>query len=421
MSTNSKMPSQQERDNSYNDELESERHFRQAALYLDEKNFPNALEKYEILEKNEKYRVIAQMYTCLVYILQGQEFEISEQFTEALKCYTLAIEKSSKIIFPKNIFDMQQLRNEMYFVYELDYGYSLFGLKSKALKSRANLNVKLVNYRDALSDYSLLVEIEESSELYILRAQIHFNNKNWNSAIEDYKRALELDKDSEIAKNELLIAESKLIENEGIFSNNPAIRITTQRGRVAYKDLTWGMSVDDVKEIYPDLEMWREIEFSYGNPGVWWSDFNVLGQYLNCIYNNYIIVSHSIPQRNHTFRSRSNSIAFYFDENQLRYVYILNTRDIDVNDLIRRYGKPEKRVTGAGLKPYPTRDIQELFIEERNRFTLLIRQEWDTDSGTYGRIDRILYLDRDWFTQVFTNYFTDYKKDHAAQVNRILD
>jgi hypothetical protein len=108
------------------------------------------LEKYEILEKNEKYRVIAQMYICLVYILQGREFEISEQFTDALKYYTLAIEKSSKIIFPKNIFDMQQLRNEMYFSYELDYGYSLFGLNSKALKSRADLNVKLANYDEAL-------------------------------------------------------------------------------------------------------------------------------------------------------------------------------------------------------------------------------------------------------------------------------
>jgi hypothetical protein len=266
-----------------------------------------------------------------------------------------------------------------------------------------------------------LEKIEESAELYILRAQIHFNNRNWNFAIEDYKRALELDKDSEIAKKELLIAEAKLIENEGIFSDNPATRITTQNGRVAYKDLTWGMSVDDVKKIYPDLEMWREIEFGYGNPSVWWSDFNVLGQYLNCIYNDYIIVSHLIPQRNHTFRSRNNGIAFYFDENQLRYVYILNTSDIDVNDLVKRYGKPEKRVTGTGSKPYPTRDIQELFIEERNRFTLLIRQEWDTDSGTYGRIDRILYLDRDWFTQVFTSYFTDYKKGHEAKANHILD
>jgi hypothetical protein len=188
--------------------------------------------------------------------------------------------------------------------------------------------------------------------------------------------------------------------------------------QTAYRDLTWGMSLDEVRSIYSDVEFLPD--WLYSSNMISFMDFRALGMFLNCTQDNYIIIPSDFPKRENIYWSPKECIKFYFEEGKLRFVAINRCDELSISDLISKYGKPYRQTWNIVFNSYPTMEIQEIFINEKNRFVMVVRREWDGNGGRYNVIDELLYLDRKWFSNYFVDYFNNYKIEHASTTESLL-
>jgi hypothetical protein len=106
------------------------------------------------------------------------------------------------------------------------------------------------------------------------------------------------------------------------------------------------------------------------------------------------------------------------------YIELLNYSELRENDFITRYGKPFVQEWNRGGDNPARSLLQDLFINEQNRFILLVINKWwypKSDNSMYSEFDKILYLDKNWFTDIFKTWFNNYKKEQQNKTNRILD
>jgi hypothetical protein len=183
--------------------------------------------------------------------------------------------------------------------------------------------------------------------------------------------------------------------------------------QTAYRDFKWGMSIEEVKSICPDLEL----ESEWYSNRVSYNDFNVIGSFLGCVIENNIIRPTKHPEKNNTYFSSLDCLAFYFDNNKLRFIRIQNTIDIRSSDLIKRYGSPFKR---EHMLDVDDKLREELFINDQSRFVLLITRLWGKNFG-YSEINHLLFIDRKWISEIFNKYFIEYKNNREQNVRNILD
>jgi hypothetical protein len=187
----------------------------------------------------------------------------------------------------------------------------------------------------------------------------------------------------------------------------------------AYKNFNWGMSEMDIKNICPDLE---KLEKSvYTRSGVTYNDFNVIGSYLGCIIEDRIIRPTEHPIAGNTYISQDDSLIFYLDNNKLRYIWVLSVSNILISDLVQRYGDSFQREWSTTINERVEKDVYDLFTNNDDRFILLIRWVWGTPNNMYQEIRRLLYIDRNWITRLFTDNFNTHKRERERNVQNILD
>ena len=186
----------------------------------------------------------------------------------------------------------------------------------------------------------------------------------------------------------------------------------------AYRDLTWGMSVDEVRTIYNDLEVFPE--WLSSSNMISFMDFRAMGMLLGCIQDNRIIIPSDFPKLESLYWSPKECIQFYFDEGKLRYVSINRCNELSISDLVSKYGKPYRQQWNTVFNTYPTIEFQEIFINDKNRFVMVVRREWDGNGGRYNVIDKLLYLDRKWLSDYFIKYYNNYKAEHASTAEGLL-
>jgi hypothetical protein len=177
----------------------------------------------------------------------------------------------------------------------------------------------------------------------------------------------------------------------------------------AYKNFAWGMSIKQVKEICPDLTREEESD-------IWSMDFLAVGVHLNTIFNRTLIFPTDLIVEGNTYKSLSNNLSFYFDNDKLRIINILNFEGIVRDDLEKRYGKPIEFQNSL----YTQRYMTEVYLNDQNRYIIAGVRYFGT-YGTAVAIEKLLFTDRTWLTSAFNTFFENYKKEYNNKANSVLD
>ena len=168
-----------------------------------------------------------------------------------------------------------------------------------------------------------------------------------------------------------------------------------------YKEYTWGMSPEEVKNLAPDLK---------ASPHTYWDSPTRI---LLFFYSKEIISSIPDPMEYEIgnisrYNSNSTNLEFYFINNKLRGVSFFMWGEDIYSSLVEKYGK----VTPVSSMQMKTR-YKTACWEDDKRIIY-----WEEEQSAY--IETVQYIDSQWLSPLLEKTISDYR-DKKKQIKSKLD
>jgi hypothetical protein len=185
----------------------------------------------------------------------------------------------------------------------------------------------------------------------------------------------------------------------------------------AYRNYTWGMTVAEVTQ--------NSSRLLTVNSVTRFSDtiFDIIAHTRNHVIDGKIIRPVIFSSTRNERQLYSENIAFYFENNSLVAVNIyhmdLNSSTISRDDIVKRYGEPEKYQWNA--EKDGEENILELFAGDAHRYIVLQSIAQGTGSARKVVLKHLTFVDRNWIDEKLKNYFDTYNNARAGSANRLLD